>query len=377
MAIFSTQSGIKFSAFCSLAFLFYSNPSFAQFQGYEDFFTPPRNYTVQYTSIPPKIDGKIDDAIWQKAAWTESFTDIEGDKKPKPTYNTHVRMLWGDTCLYIAAEIEEPHVWAYLKDHDAVVFHDPDFEVFIDPRNTTHQYYELELNAINTVFDLFMNKPYRNGSGAMISYDFAGLKTAVSVQGTLNNPKDTDKGWTVEIAIPFRSVTLGNNTHIPADGEFWRIGFSRVEWDVEPKDGVYVKKKGANGRDLPEHNWIWSPQGLIDMHYPERWAYLQFSKKPAGEPVAPFVLPYAEKQRQYLWLLYYKQKDYAKKNAGKFATSLADLGISNPTIDGKPNTISIEGTSRQFIATITSGPAETVSITHEGFVQGAPRGRGN
>ena len=39
---------------------------------------------------------------------------------------------------------------ARLTKHDAVIFHDNDFEVFIDPDGDNHEYYELELNALNT-----------------------------------------------------------------------------------------------------------------------------------------------------------------------------------------------------------------------------------
>jgi hypothetical protein len=352
-----------------LILVLHGNSANAQFEGKEELFITPKNYTVLFTPVSPGIDGKIDDAVWQKAPWTDYFRDIEGIKKPvPPPLNTRVKMLWNDTCLFIAAEIQEPHVWAYLKDHDAVVYHDNDFEVFIDPDNNTHQYYEMEMNAVNTIFDLFMSKPYRNGSGAMIAYDIAGLRSAVNIQGTLNNSADQDNGWTVEIAIPFHAVTIGNATRVPRDGDLWRIGFSRVEWDTEIKDGKYIKKKDQTGRDLPEHNWVWSPQGLINMHFPERWGYLQFSKKTSGEAPTAFVLPYSEKQKQYLWLVYYKQKDYYQKN-GKYAASLADIGIApDPGIEGQANKLSMEATTRQFMATIVNG-TNAWSINDEGLIQ--------
>jgi len=44
-----------------------------------------------------------------------------------------MQMLWDDECLYIAAEMEEPHLWATLTEHDSIIFHDNDFEVFLDP----------------------------------------------------------------------------------------------------------------------------------------------------------------------------------------------------------------------------------------------------
>lgn len=357
---------------CLAVLLYFSvATSFAQsvFSGKEALFTTPRQYTAIFTSTPPVIDGKIDEAAWRNVAWTEQFKDIEGDSKPVPTWNTRAKMTWTAEGLYIAAELLEPHVWAYLNNHDDIVFYDNDFEVFIDPDNDTHRYYEIEINAVNTIFDLFMPKPYRNQSGAMFAYNTPGMKTAVSIQGTLNNPNDTDKGWTVEMFIPFMAVTMGNVAKVPTDGEFWRIDFSRVEWDVEVKDGKYVKLKGANGRNLPEHNWVWSPQGVINMHYPERWGYLFFSKPETGKTLAEYKIPYRETQKKHLWLVYYLQKEYFQKNR-TYAKDLKDLGISETAfkVDGKDNKLWMEATSRQFMVYI-SGDENTYSVNDEGLVQ--------
>ena len=339
------------------------------FSANEALFTTPRQYTALFTTNPPIIDGKIEDRAWQNAAWTEKFKDIEGDGKPAPTWNTRAKMTWTSEGLFIAAELLEPHVWAYLNNHDDIVFYDNDFEVFIDPDNDTHRYYEIEINAVNTIFDLFMPKPYRNSSGAMFAYDTPGMKTAINIQGTLNNPNDIDKGWTVEMFIPFMAVTMGNVAKIPADGEFWRINFSRVEWDVEVKDGKYVKLKGANGRNLPEHNWVWSPQGVINMHYPERWGYLFFSKPESGKAPADYSIPYGEKQKKHLWLVYYLQKEYFQKNR-VYARELKDLGINETTfkVDAKDNKLWMEATSRQFMVYISANEA-TYSVNDEGLVQ--------
>ena len=335
----------------------------------EALFTTPRQYTALFTTNPPIIDGKIEDRAWQNAAWTEKFKDIEGDGKPAPTRNTRAKMTWTSEGLFIAAELLEPHVWAYLNNHDDIVFYDNDFEVFIDPDNDTHRYYEIEINAANTIFDLFMSKPYRNGSGAMFAYNTPGMKTAINIQGTLNNPNDIDKGWTVEMFIPFTAVTMGNVAKIPADGEFWRIDFSRVEWDVEVKDGKYVKLKGANGRNLPEHNWVWSPQGVINMHYPERWGYLFFGKPEPGKALADYNIPYSEKQKKHLWLVYYRQKEYFQKNR-TYARNLKDLGINETTfkVDAKDNKLWMEATSRQFMVYI-SADETTYSVNDEGLAQ--------
>jgi hypothetical protein len=342
----------------------------SRFAGKEELLSTPKKYTVFFNSESPKIDGKLDDLVWNNVEWTENFKDIEAERMPIPTWNTRAKMTWDDKGLYIAAELIDPHVWAYLKNYDDIVFYDNDFEVFIDPDNDTHRYYEFEVNALNTMFDLFMPKPYRNGSGAMISYNAPGMKWAVDVQGTINDPSDIDKGWTVEMLIPFWALTIGNSSKVPADGDSWRINFSRVQWKTEIKDGRYVKLKGDDGKNLPEYNWVWSSQGLINMHYPERWAYLHFSKKGSGDSQNSFDIPYSEEQKKHLWYVYYLQQDFYQKN-GTYATDLVKLGISELDfqIGNKPNRLWMEATTHQFMVFISSDEQEVFSVNNEGLVQ--------
>src|SRR5262245_39064809 len=93
----------------------------------------PRDYVCYRMIGPMKIDGRLDEASWLAAAWTQEFVDIEGNGRPKPRFRTRAKMLWDDDYFYVGAELEEPHVWGALTNHDAVIFHDNDFEVFIDP----------------------------------------------------------------------------------------------------------------------------------------------------------------------------------------------------------------------------------------------------
>lgn len=369
MAAFTKISSCIKAAFVLLA-LSAPNVSCAQspFVGLENLFTTPEGYVVTHVSKAPVIDGDLNDAAWQQAKWTNDFVDIEGDLKPKPIYKTNVKMLWDDSCLYVAAQIKDPQVWATLKHHDDVVYLDNDFELFIDPGATTHNYYEIEVNPLNTIFDLFLNKPYRNRGGALIGWDANGLRSAVKIQGTLNNTTDTDEGWTVEIAIPFRSITMGFNAQKPKDGSVYRINFSRVEYDTKIVDGRNVKLKDSTGRTLPEHNWVWSSQGEINMHSPEHWGYLLFSTHNTNDVV--FTMPLAEEQRKYLWLVYYRQKQWYREHH-EYASSLGKLGIKNNyTIAGNSNKLKLEAISDQFKAAITDAKTNiTYTINQDGFIE--------
>ena len=68
--------------------------------------TTPRSYVCYSTADKMKIDGKLNEAAWQKAAETASFVDISGEDFPKPKYDTKARMLWDDEYLYVAAVLE-------------------------------------------------------------------------------------------------------------------------------------------------------------------------------------------------------------------------------------------------------------------------------
>ena len=286
----------------------------------------PKQYVCGRIDQGPVIDGDLSDAAWQNAPWTDAFVDIQGSDHPTPRHATRARMVWDDTALYIAAQLDEPHVWAKLKEHDAVIFHDNDFEVFLDPNGDNHHYLELELNALNTTWDLFLNRPYKDAGTADNGWEFAGLKTAVKVQGTLNQPGDEDTGWTVEIAIPWTGLqTPDNKAEPPQPGALWRINFSRVQWQHTIVDGQYKKVPGK-----PEDNWVWSPPGIIDMHRPERWGYLQFSALPPGEEKAQRD-PH-EPAREVLMEIYHRQKSYQSKH-GRYADSWAELEWNPQTHD--------------------------------------------
>ncbi len=327
-------------------------------------FPTPLHYVIQHTSENIKIDGNLTEEAWQKALWTATFVDIEGARKPLPDYKTQVKMLWSNTHLYIAARLEEPHIWAKQLNHDDIIFKDNDFEVFIDPHGKGHNYFELEINALNKVFDLFMAKPYRAGGDALISWNIKGLQSAISIDGTLNQADDIDRSWTIEMAIPLKALYIGHPFRPPVEGSLWRINFSRVQWNTDIQKGQYVKRKDKQGKDLPEHNWVWSPQGLINMHCPERWGYLLFTKKEN----TTFKLPYQELQKQYLWLVYERQQQYRKKT-GRYAPTLKALDITaQQNIEGKLNQLLLEANSNQFTTSISMAGGKVIRLNQEGLI---------
>jgi hypothetical protein len=325
----------------------------------------PRGYVCYRATEPIRVDGEADEKAWAAAPWTDDFVDIQGSRKPKPRFRTRAKMLWDDAFFYVHAEMEEPHVWGALTKKNSVIFYDNDFEVFIDPDGDNHNYYEFEMNALNTIWELSLDKPYMDGGPVRNKVNIPGLKSAVHVRGTLNNPRDTDRGWTLEIAFPWKGLAkyAGGKKSPPTDGAQWRVGFSRVEWLIDIIDFKYRKvPRKAHGED----NWVWSPQGIINMHRPERWGYVQFSTaKPGSVKFRPDATLAA---RDALMGVYHRQRAYRKK-FGRYAKSLEALGIDQAVPAGLVGPPRILLTKDGFTATakakLPNGSTRTLSVRQD------------
>jgi hypothetical protein len=329
----------------------------------------PRSYVSYRTAAPLVIDGKLDEAAWQAAPWTEPFVDIQGDHAPAPRHATRAKMLWDDGHFYVAADLDEPHLWATLTNRDAVIFQDNDFEVFIDPDGDTHNYLELEINALATVWDLMLVQPYRDGGPAIHAWDVAGLRAAVDRRGTLNRPGDRDDGWSVEMAIPWTILAeAAPGRRRPRAGERWRVNFSRVQWQLDIAGDRYEKRRDGSGKKpLPEDNWVWSPQGAINMHMPERWGSVQFTDAVAGTRSVAFEADPNNGVKWALRRLYYRQRRHVAAT-GRYAASLDALGAGAITVEGLTFTPTMQATDTLYEIRAPGFGGATVHIRQDGKV---------
>jgi hypothetical protein len=253
------------------------------------------HYTAYNITDTITIDGKLDEMIWQNATRSSRFTDlVSGDSA---WLDTRAAVLWDDQNLYVGYWIEEPNVTATLTQRDAPIYEDNDVELFIAGQDG---YYEFEINSFGTIYevlffwmDAYEKKGYHqmpefrtDASGAKVfngvgykhprgsrmgfwNWDMPQLRSAVYVQGSINNDKDTDKGWTVEISIPWASLKIladaDRRALPPSDGDVWRMDFSRFN----------VKRGSAKDSG----GWAWSSHKVWDSHVPECFTYIEFSQK--------------------------------------------------------------------------------------------------
>lgn len=280
----------------------------------------PLTYAVRKATGPLRIDGNPDEAAWQAIEWSERFGDIEGDRQDAPPLRTRMKMLWDDDYLYVAADMEEPHLWASITDSTRAIWHDKDFEVFVDPDGDNHHYFELEVNAFNRTNEVHFPRAYGDAGRSDRRAWMDGLKTANHFVGTLNDRRDTDKAWMMEIALPWSGFArYGTGGGPPEPGEVWRINLARVNWDLLPdstSERGYVRNGPRRG-----HNWSWTPQGIVLMHIPEMWGYVQF-RADDSPPDSPS--PFHVRARDCLHDAYYRNIEF-RRPAGRQARSLEEL----------------------------------------------------
>ncbi|MBR1848489.1 MAG: carbohydrate-binding family 9-like protein [Lachnospiraceae bacterium] len=275
-------------------------------------FTPPVYYCKRAT-MPHTLDGRLDKDFWKDAPFTEYFQDIEGPTLPEPRFRTRAKMLWDDENLYIGAILEGDEIWGHQTEHDCVIFHDNDFEIFLDTNSDTQEYIEYEMNAKNTTWDLLLTKAYRDQGSPINGLEVKGLKSAVYIDGTLNDSTAQNKYWSVEVVIPFTTLAeTADSRKAPVAGDFYRLNFSRVQWDVTKGNGTYQKVcDPATGRPNPESNWVWAPTGVINIHYPELWGFLFFC---TGDETPS--IPETEVVKWELRKLYYAEQIYFDYHGG-------------------------------------------------------------
>ena len=146
------------------------------------------------------------------------------------------------------------------------------------------------------------------------------------------------------------------------------MNFSRVQWQLDVAEGRYSRRLKPGAKDLlPEHNWVWSAQGAVNMHMPERWGLVQFSRVLAGAGTEAFVEDRDERLRWALRRLYYRQRDYRATN-GRYAATLDLLGARDLRVEGLEFRPVLNSTSSTYEISAPGFRDATIHINRDGRV---------
>jgi hypothetical protein len=247
------------------------------------------------------VDGRLDEADWKAAERSPRFSDLI--RGAPGIHDTRAAVLWDAEQLYVAYWVEEPFVEGTLTERDSLIYKNNDVELFIAGKDA---YYEFEINSLGTIYEVFFvwEEAYERAGYAQLPefdrkregvrpfggvrfrnhprgprigfwrYDLPGLRSAVHVDGTVNDNKDRDRGWTVELAIPWRGLAdlarPDGRSLPPKNGDVWRMDFSRFN---QYKEAQPATDPGG---------WAWSPHGVWDSHIPELFPYVTFSDRPVS-----------------------------------------------------------------------------------------------
>ncbi|MHB1846475.1 MAG: carbohydrate-binding family 9-like protein [Deltaproteobacteria bacterium] len=212
-------------------------------------------YEAVHTTGPIRIDGKLDEPDWKRAATVTLVRSLDGG----PTKaKTQAKLLWDDANLYVAFVCEDKDIWSSYTKHDEPLYNQEAVELFVDADGDGKTYNELELSPANVTFDAYF--PARR-QGMDMTWE-SGMKTAVVVDGTLNDPSDVDRGWTAELSVPI--AKLAAVPHVPPlPGDRWRINLYRLDW--------------SDNRKTNEGS-AFSPLFQPDFHNLPRFGWLEFKK---------------------------------------------------------------------------------------------------
>jgi hypothetical protein len=258
------------------------------------------HYTACHVTTPIRVDGRLDELAWQRAPRSPRFTDILTGQPV--IHDTRAAVLWDEENLYIAYWVQEPLVHAKFTTNNSPIYYDNDVEFFVAGRDA---YYEFEINAFNTTYEVFFIwddayepggfsrapeferlrlKPFngvdyrthpRGGRLGNFDWHFPGKQTAVFIDGTANDDADRDRGWTVELAFPWKGmswlVKADGRSLPPKEGDVWRMDFSRFN----------QYKEAAPARD--SGGWFWSRHGVWDSHIPECFPFVRFTTNDVGQ----------------------------------------------------------------------------------------------
>ena len=221
-------------------------------------------YTVHKIDREIEIGSSFNDSIWDKAeptAWYKAGT-LE-----QPVSKTEAGLLWSDNYIYVTYKAYDKDIFSYFTQRDSHTYFEDVLEFFFktDPNNLP--YYNFEINALNTVYDSYQPKQnFAGGDHRWSKWDCKGLKSAVLIDGEINNPQVIDNYWMLQMAIPFCDIEIAGKSK-PDINDMWAFMLSRYDYSVHlPDDGVELSSTSVfDGSDF-------------SFHMSQYWNYLRFDE---------------------------------------------------------------------------------------------------
>jgi hypothetical protein len=237
-------------------------------------------YPCHRVSTPPKIDGVVETGEWAAGEWMVLTDVVTGNQ---PEHASSASLLWDDDRLYLAFRFADTNVWARTTERDSPG--QPGFKaytenfatVYLDPDGDGRDYVEMHFSPAGAINDKWQTAPWRGDARrecgipenataeAHWESNCEGMRSAVAVEGSLNDPRDKDSGWNAEVAIPFSAMKRfsGRDACPPRVGAAWRVLIGRRH---------QVEAAASSAASY----WTWPVLGAPNCHLPSRWGRVVF-----------------------------------------------------------------------------------------------------
>ena len=346
---------------------------------------PPALFQIDAVLVPqgPRIDGVLDDAVWQSATVIDDFTQKEPNEGAPATQRTEVRVLYDGSSLFLGVRAfdsspEGPIATEMRRDANRILDED-NFQVILDTYRDSRSAYMFAVNPLGAqldqqVFDEGGRDRQREGSsGSMINRDWDGVWAA--------SARRTTEGWSAEIEIPLITIRFP-----AAEPQSWGINFKRnirtrneeVFWAPIPRaydltrvslagslDGLHSMDRGLDLRIKPYATgggrWRRTPTLNNNSHTEEVGLDVKYGVLPGLNLDVTYNTDFAqaevdnEQVNLTRFALFYPEKrEFFLENAGQFAVGstnatyrLADLFFSRRIgITASRQTVPILGGAR-------------------------------
>lgn len=165
---------------------------------------------VHRLEVEPTIDGHIEPHEWSNATPVHDFHEVEPVEFTAPSERTVWYVAASDSVLYVAAyayDSDPDGIVARVLRHGASLGDDDSMSIIVDPFNNRRSGYSFTLNPNGVRADAIYTTPTR------YSDDWDGIWRGAA--------RIVDDGWTMEMALPFSTLTFD------PESDTWGINFSR------------------------------------------------------------------------------------------------------------------------------------------------------
>src|SRR5687767_834726 len=214
---------------------------------------------------PPRIDGDLNDEVWQRAQAIEDMVQNDPDNMQPPTERTIVKVAYDDRTVYVAVMNfmrDRARVTSALGRRDTNPRADS-IKITFDPRHDHLTAYTFDANPSGVQGDMMWYDDTRQ------SMDYDAVWDVRTQQ--------RDDGWTAEFRIPFSQLRFSIT---PGEPVVWGFNIRR--------DITY------NAEMI---RWVATPRGA--QGFVSRFGHLTFEKPPSAPrrlEVQPFTLARQERE---------------------------------------------------------------------------------